>query len=342
MPSQAGSGADMTDPAVNGNTVELLDRRIIESVPEIVFTTDAQDRWTYLNPAWTQLTGFPVEESLGQRVMNFLWCGDHDRGESRFARMLTGVRAGSRHEVRFQTSGGDYRWVEVNASVERGPDGDRSGTYGTMTDITDRKRSEALSEGERSVLEAIVTGVPFETVLDRICRLSETVMAGSRCSILLLDPDGTHLRHGAGPSLPAAYNAAADGIAIGPSAGSCGTAAFTRQPVIVADIAADPLWRECRELPLAYGLRACWSFPILAGGGEILGTFAIYHAAPHAPDDWETTTSRCLLARLAAVAILRRQADETLWRSEERYALAVEGASVTPRTFIAAACTCST
>jgi len=153
-------------------------------------------------------------------------------------------------------------------------------------------------------------------------------MVGSRCSILLLDPDKAHLRQTAGPSLPAKYNAAIDRIAIGPSAGSCGTAAFTRRPVIVADISADPLWHECRDLPLAHGLRACWSFPILAEGGEVLGTFAVYHPTPHVPDDWETTTSRCLLARLAAIAILRWQADETLRVSEERYALAVQGASV--------------
>jgi PAS domain S-box-containing protein len=332
-PSQAGSSAAMADPVindstVNGNAVGLRHCKIIESVHEVVFTTDAHNRWTYLNPAWAQLTGFTVEESLGRGVMDFVWCDDHDYGEAQLAQIFTGVRTDSRPEVRYRTRSGDYRWMEVNASVESGPGGDRSGTYGTLTDITDRKRSETLSRGEQSVLEAIVTGVSFKTVLDRICFLAETVMVGSRCSILLLDPDGLHLRFAAGPSLPAGYNAAVDGIAIGPSVGSCGTAAFTRQPVIVADIAADPRWRECCDLALAYGLRACWSFPILAEGGEVLGTFAIYHATPHAPDTWENTTSRCLLARLAAIAILRRRADEILQRSEERYALAVQGASV--------------
>jgi signal transduction histidine kinase len=105
------------------------------------------------------------------------------------------------------------------------------------------------------------------------------------CSILLLDADGIHVRHGAAPSLPQEYIKAIDGSAIGPRAGSCGTAAFRRASVFVADIASDPLWTEYREVALPFGLRACWSTPIFDEQHRVLGTFAIYLKQPGLPDE---------------------------------------------------------
>ena len=96
------------------------------------------------------------------------------------------------------------------------------------------------------------------------------------CSILLLEEDGVHVRHGAAPRLPAEYIAAIDGQAIGPKAGSCGTAMYRREPVYVEDITFDPLWDDYRSFALASGLKACWSTPIFDKGGEVLGTFAVY------------------------------------------------------------------
>ncbi len=113
-------------------------------------------------------------------------------------------------------------------------------------------------------------------------RQSSTQMLGS---ILLLDTDGLHLRHGAGARLPAAYNKAIDGIEIGPEAGSCGTAAHTKQPVYVSDIATDPLWANFKNLALSHGLRACWSTPIFSSTGAVLGTFAMYYPQPREPHD---------------------------------------------------------
>ena len=102
-------------------------------------------------------------------------------------------------------------------------------------------------------------------------------------SILILDKQGKHLLHGAAPSLPQAYNDAIHGAAIGPAVGSCGTAAFRGETVVVTDIADDPLWVDYRDLAMAHGLRACWSTPVKAADGRVLGTFAIYYREPRAP-----------------------------------------------------------
>ncbi|MDD2925172.1 EAL domain-containing protein [Rhodoferax sp.] len=138
--------------------------------------------------------------------------------------------------------------------------------------------------GELHLLELLATDTPLNTLLETYTRSYEASFPGVLCSVLLLDPDGIHLRHTAAPSLPAAYSQAIDGVAVGPSVGSCGTAAFTRQAVIVSDIATDPLWQGYREPALTHGLRACWSVPILSTKGQVVGTFANYYRQPRSPD----------------------------------------------------------
>jgi two-component sensor histidine kinase len=123
-------------------------------------------------------------------------------------------------------------------------------------------------------------------------------------SILLMDPDGLHLRHGAAPSLPEPYTRAIDGQEIGEAAGSCGTAAFRREAVYVSNIATDPLWARYKDLALPHDLHACWSVPILSGAGAVLGTFALYHRTPRAPTEGEKEIVT-LLTRIAATAIER-------------------------------------
>ncbi|ATY31121.1 hybrid sensor histidine kinase/response regulator [Sphingomonas psychrotolerans] len=137
-------------------------------------------------------------------------------------------------------------------------------------------------------------------------------------SILLLD--GSHLRHGAGPSLPEAYNAAIDGIPIGPAVGSCGTAAFSKAPVYVSDIGTSPLWADFRELALSHGLRACWSTPLISGSDEVLGTFAMYYREPREPVEGDLAVVD-LITRTAALVIERRKSDAALRDTAERYRL---------------------
>jgi len=163
------------------------------------------------------------------------------------------------------------------------------------------------------VLELAVGDNPLERTLGELIGIVEsTSRTGVLGSILLLDQDGKHLRHGAAPSLPAAYCEAIDGAEIGPCAGSCGTAAYTARPVFVSDIANDPLWAEFKEVALPHGLRACWSTPIITSGRRVLGTFAMYHHEPRDPTvrdlalvDLVTQTAALVIDRDRANAVLR-------------------------------------
>ena len=174
-----------------------------------------------------------------------------------------------------------------------------------------RANLEKLSENERSVLELLARGEPLPDLLTHLASSYEAMYPGMLCSILLLSRDGEHLRHGAAPSLPAAYCEAIDGVTIGDSVGSCGTAAYTRKTVIVCDIATDPLWQDYKELALGHGLAACWSVPILSNQDKVLGTFALYYHAPRSPLPGELAALE-RGAHLGSLAIERTQNENLL------------------------------
>jgi PAS domain S-box-containing protein len=182
---------------------------------------------------------------------------------------------------------------------------------GAVKDVTEQQRARAALAGEKRLLEMIARGDPRAAILDALCLLVEELATGSLSSILLLDANAKCLRHGAAPSLPPAYTQAIDGIVIGPSVGSCGTAAYRAEPVMVADIATDPLWADFRDLALAHGLRACWSSPILSSEGKVLGTFATYYREPRSPTAQELGLIE-QVTHLASIAIERQQAEEVL------------------------------
>ena len=178
-----------------------------------------------------------------------------------------------------------------------------------MISRVEAERSLAVLSGQKAVLERIVVGDPLPEVLDTLVTMIEQSSGdGVIASVLLLDSDGIHLRHGAAPGLPDGYNSAIDGVTIGPKVGSCGTAAYRRAHVIVEDISSDPLWEDYRHLALAAGLRACWSTPIITGDGQLLGTFAMYYRHPRKPSPGDLELID-LLVRTAAVAISRSQSD---------------------------------
>jgi GAF domain-containing protein len=136
----------------------------------------------------------------------------------------------------------------------------------------------ALDLRQRDVVSELKRGDSLEDILNRhLLTVEQMSDIEILTSVLLLSSDGKHLAHGAAPSLPQAYREVIDGSEIGPSAGSCGTAAYLGRPVYVTDIATDPLWAAYRHLALPHGLRSCWSTPIRHAGGELMGTFAIYH-----------------------------------------------------------------
>jgi len=187
----------------------------------------------------------------------------------------------------------------------------------------EHKLAETLSALYKSVLELICTQASLFEVLDYLCKFMERQFPELACSVLLLESDGATLRIGAAPSLPSAYNTFVDGYQAGPCAGSCGTAVYRREQVIVRDIASDPLWKGFSQEALKHGLRACWSTPIISRAEKVLGTFAVYYREAREPDPRHLHLVQCA-THLAGVAIERERADKQLHAAEMRYRALVE------------------
>ncbi len=197
--------------------------------------------------------------------------------------------------------------------------GEVTGIFVQGTDVTARTRAERLKTTQSRMLEAAFRDESLTSLLEMLLHaVEEEAQSEVLGSILLLDDEGTHLLHGAAPSLPAAYNEAIHGVEIGPDVGSCGTAAYRREAVFVSDVTTDPRWADFKDLAVEHGLFACWSIPIMSSGGEVLGTFAMYHREPREPHDADIELVDFVI-RTAAVIIERKKAEIAL--EEERKTL---------------------
>lgn len=197
--------------------------------------------------------------------------------------------------------------------------------YVVWRDITRRKEAErelsktreardAFRAGGGRVLEMIAQGATLSDVLASLVTLIEAQSEGLICSVLQLSEDGKYIRHGAAPHLPEIYIQAVNGAPIGPKNGSCGTAMYRGEPVIVTDMLIDPLWEDYRELAKLSGLRACWSTPIFTGQGKVLGSFAMYYREPQAPTGSEAQLTE-VATRIAGIAIEHERAQNELQRT---------------------------
>jgi PAS domain S-box-containing protein len=248
--------------------------------------------------------GLPRIETFFQRVHP-----DDIAGKIEQMAKAAREKTGFEFDYRIVHPSGEIRDIHTIGHPVFSPSGDLVEYVGTVIDITERKRAEALRDGESRILEMIARDAPLEKTLEKLVRVVEAQFAGLLCSVLLLDEDGQHVRHGAAPSLPEAYTKAIDGLCIGPKAGSCGTAMYRREPVVVTDILQDPLWEAYRGAAEPYGLRACWSTPILAHSSKALGSFAMYYREPRSPSPAETRALE-MATHLAGIAIERKMARE--------------------------------
>jgi PAS domain S-box-containing protein len=294
-------------------------RTLADNSAQFAWMADSSGARFWYNRRWYEYTGTTVEQMAG-------WGWTKVHHPDHVERVLHGVTQAwatrTPWEDTFPLRGQDglYRWFLARAVPIRDQQGQIVRWLGTDTDITERRWTEALVVGERDALEAMARGSPIGEILAGLCQTVEQLAAdtGLFASILLLDADGLHLRHGAAPSLPETFNRAIDGGAIGPSVASCGTAAFRGEQVVVSDIAVDPLWRDYRDLALSHGLRACWSTPIRGLDGHVLGTFGVYYNRPRAPTP-EHLQLASLVGRTAAVILERKRAEDLRTRlADER------------------------
>jgi PAS domain S-box-containing protein len=211
----------------------------------------------------------------------------------------------------FQQRRKDGTLFEVELTWGRVELGGQAVGMAMAIDVSGSSRGERMVLAQNGLLEMIARGEPLGRILEALVLFAERELPGLLGSVLLLDAEGKHVRHGAAPSLPNAYTDAIDGLAIGPRAGSCGTAAYYGVAVIVHDIRTDPRWDGYRDYALPHGLVSCWSTPITSAVGQVLGTFALYYREPRSPTADELGFIDVVTA-VARIAIERERASRIL------------------------------
>ncbi len=279
---------------------------LIDWVPDFLWIKDVNGRFIIANSALANHSGLANSKELIGLSDFDLHAPDRAAEFSlQEQEMIASGEPSIAHEEEVLSAAGVDQWLSSTKVPIKNADGKVFGLLGIARDITEQKHEEEIRAGRIEVLELIASGAPVKEILDKLVLLVEHKAPGIACSILLVEPDGLHLRHTSASSLPEAYLKATNGVRIGPSAGSCGTAAFRSQRVIVSDIRTDPLWDEQRALVTPHGFKSCWSTPILSQHGSVLGVFAVYSKTARAPSAGEIGLMD-ITVHFAGIAIQRK------------------------------------
>ena len=291
-------------------TQEQFLQLIVERALDSMSVLDSRGVFQYGSPLVHALLGYAPGELLGKSSFDYIHPDDVDRAKQAFRQALeTGILG--QVNLRVRCKDGNWKVLEVAGRAVR-RDSEMLVVANTQ-DVTDRRRDEALIAAEKNLFEMIAKDRLLAEILDALVRAIEEQSTGMLCSVLLLDADGVHLRHGAAPSLPADFNKAIDGMTIGPQSGSCGTAAFLKKLIVAEDTVHDPRWAHYRDLASQYGLRASWSTPIMSAADKVLGTFDVYYREPKSPKPHDLEIMGHA-ANLAAIAIERKQTQSQVER----------------------------
>ena len=280
----------------------------LSPAPMWVFDVDSL-RFLAVNPAAVALYGFSVDEFLAMTLDRIRPGDEHERLHQHLAAVGAG-RPSTGLQWRHMTRSGEVIDVEVTATDVQMHG--RPARMAMAVDITPRRREA----GQQQVLSLVARGAPLHDVLEAITRGVESLHPGVLCSVMLLDADARQLRLAAAPLLPDFFRAAADGLPVNPGSASCGDAVSRGERVITADVQSSPQWAPYHELMRRAELAACWSEPIRSRAGAVLGSIGVYHRERRTPGQRELATVEGL-ARVAAIAIERHQADEALRQTQK-------------------------
>jgi diguanylate cyclase (GGDEF)-like protein/PAS domain S-box-containing protein len=271
-----------------------------------MLVTDRVGKVLYYNDALTELLGYSLDEVLGSPEALLTMPPQTQAFWSDFQCKLLGIEPYQTTEL-IHTRTQQPLWCSLTVNPVLDPRGRLLNAISVFTDITETKIYGLL---QYKALEAMARDVPLEQVMQLICEEVENIAPEVVASILRVDDQGI-LHPLAAPSLPIEYCQALDGTPIGLQAGSCGSAAFRAEPVLVRDIANDPLWAHYKDLALPLGLLACWSTPIIDNDGRVVATFAFYYREIRGPNEFHQHLV-AVAAHLCTLALEREASRDTI------------------------------
>ncbi len=303
---------------------------VAQATSDAVWDCDLREKRTFISGnGYQKLFGYPfVNEYLDMDFWEeHLHPDDKQKAAGILAEALAESRTQCSSEYRFLKADGEYAYVHDRAFIiyeNQKP----IRVLGAMQDITTRKYQESILAIEKEIYELNATaGVSLYYILEKLIDDIEDLIPHSLCSIVQLS-EGKTLHHIAGDRIPEKYGIAIDGIAIGPAAGSCGTAMYRKETVIVTDIETDPLWSSYRDIAAECHFKACWSIPIKKSDGVVIGSFATYYQTKKSPKPHEISFIE-RATNLVGVLLENSEAGEKVRQAKERYDLVMKATSDT-------------
>lgn len=328
-----GNNRDVTDRRKSEEALRISEERyrtVVNSLGEGIILFGSDGKIIACNKSIEQILGMREEELKSANPQNNAWKSIYEDGsvipvdQLPFAITMRTGRSLQNIILGLYRRTGDLIWLSINTEAifysqkrER-PDA----VVVSIVDITSRKRQEQLLELEKQVLQRNAQPqVSLKSIVDHLLAGIESLIPSVQCSVLFLDENTQRVQTFSAPSLPAEYSAAINGISIGPKNGSCGTAMFTKQNIIVSSIATDPLWEDYREIAAKFNLKACWSFPVINSMNNVIATFAFYKSEVSLPTTDDMVVIESVL-NILRVIIEGKQSEEKIKISNERYLLA--------------------
>ena len=240
---------------------------LFHTTPLGMAITTAEGRFIDTNPAFQRIVGRAGAELQALTFADVTHPADLQESRRASRELLEGTRDLVPLVKRYLRPDGRLVWADVSVTAIRGPSGAYRYGFAMIQDATERKNEEAIRTGEQRALVLLAQDASLEEALAALIEALREPDPEMLSCVLLVDGDGKRLWYGAAPHLPEEYKRQVNGVEIGPSCGSCGTAAYRRERVIVEDVATDPRWAAYRAAALEHGLRGCWSEPIISAAG---------------------------------------------------------------------------
>ncbi len=294
----------------------ILSQGLFDNAAIGIKVSDCSGRIIEANPACCRFLGYDRDALLGLSGVDLCHSNDRAYEQQQLDRLISAQISHLTFRKRYLSGSGKIIWGDTTVTAVRDASGTCEALVTMVVDVTEQRYQQLLLQGQAEILNKLYCNDSLEAICTSIVETIEAVEEGLLCSILQFNPVSQTLHKLAAPNLPAFYNEAIEGMAIGDGIGSCGTSAFRKERVIVTDILAHPYWARARRLVEKTPLRACWSQPIFASDGSVLGTFAIYYTEPREPGPFELELI-CSAANLAALAINHKRAMAALSNSDQ-------------------------
>jgi len=309
------SRKDLVKALLESRESEAQLRRIIDTIPTLAWCNLPDGSNEFLNQRWHDYTGLSPEEAHGWGWKAAIHPEDLRMLMQKWEALRDADQPGE-CEVRLRRFDGAFRSFLCRVEPLRDETCEVVRWYGTATDIEDHKREEDLAAGEKRLLEMVTSGHSMQGILETLCQFVESAISGCYCSVVLVDPTGARLEHGAAPSLPTSFITSIIGRPVNAESGPCAMATYLNEQVIAADLTTETRWAEYEWCPMAleHGMRACWSTPIRSAAGDVLGAFAIYYGEPRTP----TPRDQALIdqfTHIASITIERERSQTSLTRA---------------------------